>query len=205
MRVGSSLLGMVLMASAAATLAQTAVDRSFKVTDKNCSGVVWSEAALAEYPNIASACQAVEERDGKSYVRFQGTVERNLDRGKQVEIRVKGGDVIKVTPPENMALYINDRRKEARDLERGDQLNFYVPEDRFAAQFAQDTTPTPQFVVVPIIYRETESVYEEPERTAALPATASNNGLMAVVGALMIAAGALLTWSRRTRPQSPRR
>jgi hypothetical protein len=75
-----------------------------------------------------------------------------------------------------------------------------VPEDRFAAQFAQDTTPAPQFVAVPIVYREVRTTEETPTRTAAvLPSTATNQGLMLIFAAVVLAFAATFTMLRGQR------
>lgn len=182
MRVLKGAGGVLLFFCASMALAQNAIDRSFTTTSKDCSGVQWSKEALATYPNLKAACQAVEERDGRTFVRFQGTVERNNNRGQELDVRIKGGDTVSLTPPEGMSIYMNDRKTPVSQLRRGDELNFYIPEDRFAANFAEDDAPTAKLVTVPVVFRET--VMEEPaERTAAaLPATASNRGL-ALLGA----------------------
>lgn len=192
----ASAIGVLLLAFAAAH-GQTSVDRSFKVTSKNCQGVQWEPDALAMYPNLPTACQAVEQRDGKTFVKFQGTVLKNIERGKEVQVRIKGGDTLTFNPPSDMTVYINDRKTPVSKLSRGDELNFYVPEDRFAAQFAQDTTPAPQYVVLPIVYREVVEYDERPAQTAqALPATAHNRGAMVLLGAGMIAFAIVLTACR---------
>jgi LPXTG-motif cell wall-anchored protein len=186
---------LLLLAAGAASAQSTRVDRSFTAVQKNCEGIQWSETTLARNPKIGQACQSVEERDGKTYVKFQGTVQRN-DRGKELEIRVKKGDTITVNPPEDMVVWINDRKTPVRQLSRGDELTFYVPEDQFTAQFAQEAQPTStQYVAVPIVY--TQTTYE-PERTAAnLPSTASNNVLVMLIGGVFAAFGMLLTVRRR--------
>lgn len=72
---GPRLLGGIAIALIAGTaLAQTSIDRSFTTVTKDCDGVRWSDTALQAYPNIASACQGVEERNGRTYVKFSGTV-----------------------------------------------------------------------------------------------------------------------------------
>jgi hypothetical protein len=197
MRAPSLLLGgMTLTLLSAASLAQTSVDRSFTTVNKSCDGIRWSEAALKEYPNIASACQAVEERNGKTYVKFQGKVDRNINRGKQVAVNFKDGSTLTLSPPENMQVYVDGRKTSVANLQRGDELNFYVPEDRFAAQFAQDETPQPQFVAVPIMYRETYSE-TTPERSAAnLPATASDLPFSALGGFMLLGLGGALSLRR---------
>jgi hypothetical protein len=105
---------------------------AFTTTAKTCSSVTWSQDALQKYPTIASACQDVLQRDGKSYVKFTGEVVRVIDGGQQLTIDFKSGGVFTVSPPENMNVSINDKRTRVRDLKRGDQLSFYIPETRLA-------------------------------------------------------------------------
>jgi hypothetical protein len=197
MRVRTGMVGLLIFACAGSVAAQTTIDRSFSTTSKDCSGVQWSKEAVARYPTIASACQSVEERGGKSYVKFQGTVQRNIDRGKELVVAFKDGGNVTLTPPPETNVYIDNKQKSVRDLERGDELNFYIAEDRFAAQFAQDETPTPRYAAVPIIYRETTSTYEQ--TAAALPETASNSGLWVICGAMLMAFGMMLSIRRRNR------
>lgn len=175
---------------AATALAQTSVDRSFTTTAKNCNGVNWSDAALKAYPNIAAACQGVEERDGKSYVKFEGRVERNINRGEQIAVNFRDGPTMTLSPRANTQLYVNGRKTPVSDLQRGDELNFYVPEDQFVAQ-VQEETPT-QYVVVPIVYRE---VIREPapQQAASLPSTAGDLPLLALGGFMLLGLGAGMT------------
>jgi hypothetical protein len=192
----------ILSCMACTALAQTRVDRSFTVTAKNCDGVEWSQEALETYPNIASACQSVEERDGKSFVRFSGTVKRNEERGKRITVDFKDGGELTLTPPPETRLYVNDRHTRVADLQRGDELNFYIAEDRLAAQFADTQTPTAatRFVIIPIVLDETveEGDSEGGERMAAtLPSTASSLPMLGLCGFAMLGLGALLTFSRR--------
>lgn len=182
--------GAAVSLMAATALAQTSVDRSFTTTAKNCDGVNWSDAALKAYPNIASACQAVEERNGKTYVKFQGRVERNINRGQQLAINFRDGDTMTLSPPENTQLYVNGRKTPVSQLQRGDELNFYVPEDQFVAQ-VQEESPT-QYVVVPIVYREV--IREEaPQQAASLPSTAGDLPLLALGGFMLLGLGAGMT------------
>lgn len=195
---GSSLFlgGVALSLMTAVALGQSRIDRSFTTVSKDCAGVRWSDEALAQYPNIASACQGVEERDGKTYVKFSGQVERNMNRGQQLVIKFKDGDELTLSPPDNTQLFVNGRKTPVRDLKRGDQLNFYVPDDRLVAQVPEEN-PT-QYVLVPIVYRET--VREEaPEQAASLPHTAGTLPLLALGGVLLLGLGAGLTWVRIRR------
>ncbi len=184
-----------LLAGATLANAQTSVDRSFTSTSNDCSGIQWSDRALEMYPTIASACRSVEERNGKTYVKFQGTLKRN-ERGERIVVDFKDGGEITLTPPPETSLYVDGRRTRVADLRRGDQLNFYIAEDRLAAQFPEAETQTARLIVVPIAVNET-SVREEPQQmSAALPATASWWPMFAVGGLLALMLGSILALFR---------
>jgi LPXTG-motif cell wall-anchored protein len=185
-----------LIACASVATAQTSVDRSFNAVSKDCSGIQWSERALATYPTIASACQGVEERSGKTYVKFQGTVSNNVNRGEQLIVNFKDGGKVTLTPPPETNVYVNGKKTSVGDLARGDELNFYISEDRLAAQFPQTVeaeVQTARLIIVPIV------VHEQPEHMASLPSTASDWPLVALGGILMLGFGGFMTWSRRGR------
>jgi LPXTG-motif cell wall-anchored protein len=184
-----------LIACASLATAQTSVDRSFKPVSKDCGGIEWSERALTTYPTIASACQGVEERNGKTYVKFSGKLNRNVNRGEQLVVDFKGGGQVTLTPPPETNLYVNGQRTPVSQLEKGAELNFYVAEDRLAAQFTPTAEPeiqTTRMVIVPIVVRE--------ERMAAsLPSTAGEWPLAALAGMLALSFGGLLSLYRRRR------
>jgi len=198
MRGSSVLLGGVIASClAASALAQTSVDRSFTTVAKDCPGIQWSAEALKAYPTIAKACQSVEERNGKTYVKFEGRVERNINRGEQLKVNFKDAGTMTLTPPAHTQLFVNGKETDVADLQRGDELNFYIAEDRFTAQVAKDDTPQTEYVVVPIVYRETVS---EPEQSAAvLPHTAGDLPLVALSGLMMLGLGAGFTIARKKR------
>jgi hypothetical protein len=102
----------------------------FTATGNTCSTVTWSQDALQKYPTIGAACQDVLQRGGKSYVKFTGEVVGVADGGRKLTIDFKGGGVFTVSTPENMNVSINKQRTRVRDLRRGDQLSFYIPQDR---------------------------------------------------------------------------
>lgn len=182
-----------LIACASVATAQTSVDKSFTPVSKDCSGIQWSERALATYPTIASACQGVEERNGKTYVKFEGKLQRNVNRGEQLVIHFKDGGEVTVTPPPETSFYVNGKKTKVADIQRGSDLNFYIAEDRLAAQFPETEVQSARLIVVPIV------VHEQGERMASLPSTAGPLPLLALGGMLMLGFGGLLTLFRRRR------
>jgi hypothetical protein len=182
-----------LLAGATLANAQTSVDRSFTATSDNCSGIQWSEAALERYPNIAAACQGVEERNGKKYVKFEGKLKSNQG-GERIVVDFKDAGEMTLTPPPETTVYMDGRSTPVARLKRGDELNFYIAEDRLAAQFPETESQTTRFVVVPLAEEE------EPEQmAAALPATASWLPMLAISGFMALMFGSLLTFFRHRR------
>jgi LPXTG-motif cell wall-anchored protein len=182
--------GLALSLAAGVASAQTTVDRSFTTTSKDCSGVNWSPTARTLYPNIATACQGVEERNGKTYVKFEGKVEKNINRGQQLAIKFKDGGTLTLAPPANTALYVNGKKTPVRDLQRGDELNFYVPQDQLVAHFVEEEITAP---LVRVVEEEETQVAQN------LPETATQTTWFAFAGAILLAMGAGLTLRRRRR------
>jgi LPXTG-motif cell wall-anchored protein len=188
-----------LIACASAAGAQTSVDRSFTAVANDCNSIQWSEQALATYPTIAQACQGVEERNGKKYVRFEGTLQKNVNRGEQLVVHFKDGGEVTLRPPPETNLYINGKKTPVSELERGSDLKFYISEDRLAAQFPETETQTARLVVVPIVVREHANEPSRSEQLASLPSTASPLPLLALTGMLSLGLGGLLSVYRRRR------
>jgi hypothetical protein len=189
----TTLSAAVLIASASVAGAQSKTDRSFTAVADNCESVTWSQRAVATYPNIASACQGVEERNGKRYVKFSGTVKSTAKQGQQLVVNFKDGGEVTLTPPPETNLYVNGKRTPVSELARGDQLNFYIAEDRLAAQFPETETLSARLVLVPIV------IHEPAQQLASLPHTAGPLPLLALAGTLSLGLGGLLSLYRRRR------
>jgi hypothetical protein len=180
-----------LIVCASAATAQSSTDRSFTAVADNCDSVTWSERALATYPRIASACQGVEERNGKRYVKFSGTVKSTQDQGQRLVVNFKDGGEVTLTPPAETSLYVSGKKTPVSSLARGDKLNFYIAEDRLAAQFPETETQSARFVIVPIVVHE--------QQMASLPHTAGPLPLFALLGTFSLGLGGLLSLYRRRR------
>jgi hypothetical protein len=181
-----------LIACASAAHAQSKTDRSFTAVSDNCDAVQWSQRALATYPTIASACQSVEERNGKKYVKFSGTVKSSQNGGQKLVVNFKDGGEVTLTPPAQTQLYVNGKKTPISDLARGDELNFYIAEDRLAAQFPETESASARLVVVPIYIQDTQEL-------ASLPSTAGPLPLLTLLGTLSLGLGGFLSLYRRRR------
>ena len=200
MRIRTAALTVAVGLVTTAAFGQNRVERAFSATGTECDDVTWSEESLEQYPNIARACRAVMQRDGKYYVRFEGEVQRVGDRGRQVTIDFRDGDTLTLTPPEDMMVTINNRETPVRNLRPGDDLTFFVPQDQLAASFFAGQPETGQERVIEITPVEEErplAAAAQPERQ--LPRTASPLPLIGAAGFGLLALGAGLTTARRLR------
>lgn len=146
------LAGAAVAAAAAPALArETAFERAFVATGKTCDEVNWSRRTLREFPNIASACRAVLAREGQYYARFEGEVLRVSELGRQVTVRLAGGDLMTITPPRTLSIYVDGRRTSPRDLRPGDRFDFFIPQDSLTVTFYVEN-PGVAPVEAPIIY-----------------------------------------------------
>ena len=161
-----------------------------QVSDLTCADINWSAQVLANNPDVGKACQAVYERDGKLYAKT--TVEVVRVRGNTITFRplhTDGtmGDSRTVTVPSDWRAKIAGRNYRASDLMRGQQLNVYIPEDRFAlAVHDEDMGGLDTAALVPI-----------EEETVEMPTTASPLFLLGAAGGAFLALGGLLGGLRR--------
>jgi hypothetical protein len=190
--------GIVAACTAASASAQTSVDRTFKASSQDCREVQWSADILSDYPGIGGACQSVEQRDGRTFVKLQGTVKAVSHDGRQLEVAFKDGQTLTLAPTETTVLYMGGVETPIAKLQRGDRLNFYVPEDRLTAQFFADDSGD-KSVEVPIVKEPTAT------RVAAreLPATASGLPLIGWSAVLLIMIGSTVTVYRMLRGGPP--
>ena len=202
----SILAGATLLVISAAAFSQ---GPAFTATGMSCDQVNWTQQSLQDYPGIANACQEVMQRDGKYFVRFNGEVRRVTDRGQQVTIDFRDGDLLTLTPPENLNLTINDRPTTPRDLRPGDMLSFYIPQDQLAAVFfagSPDTAPVQTVPIAPEPVTQLAAAEPAPApaetRTPAprvLPSTASQLPILALAGVILVLLGGALTFRRMAR------
>lgn len=139
-------------------------DESFITTSKSCSGVKWSGEMLKRYPNIAAWCQSIEFHDGVTYVKFSGTVRRTENQGAHLTLSMKGGGEVTVKMPAAVELSIDGRVVPLAHLERGDKLNFYVPQSRVVAQFYAANEPADAMPAIVAPFENASVRIKEPQR-----------------------------------------
>jgi hypothetical protein len=182
-------MGMALSLSAGQAFAQNASSEGMDIgTPTSCADLNWSAEVLAANPDIAMSCQAVYEKDGELYAK--ATIEVIRVRGNRMTFRTMHtdggkGDSRSVTLPATWRAEIGGRSYRASDLMRGQQLNVYIPQDRFAlAVEDSDGVDSADVVVIE-------------EEVVEMPSTASPLFLIGLAGGAFIALGGLLSGVRR--------
>jgi hypothetical protein len=176
-------VGMALSLSAGQLMAAKGVES----TTVTCEDLNWSAEVLAANPDIAAMCQTVYDKDGKLFAKTSIEVVRV--RGNTMTFRPKHidgtlGDSRSVTLDRSWRATIGGREYRASDLMRGQELNVYLPEDRFALAVEDDDGIDEIDIVV--IMDATE-----------MPTTASPLFLVGLAGGAFLALGGLLSGIRR--------
>jgi hypothetical protein len=181
-------MGMALSLSVGQAMAQNTASEGMDIdTPATCADLNWSAEALAANPDIAMTCQAVYEKDGKLFAK--ASIEVVRVRGNRMTFRTlhtdgTKGDSRSVQLDNSWRAEIGGRQYRASDLMRGQQLNVYLPEDRFAMAIEDADGPdTADMVVI--------------EEEVAMPTTASPLFLIGLAGGAFMALGGLLSGLRR--------
>ncbi len=151
----------------------------------NCGNIVFSSDISSRFPNARRACLDVATREGKQYAHFKTRI--TAVRGNEVSAEFKlpdgtYGRTVTFTPDPDARARIAGTTYRIRDLSRGQELDVYLPPDRWEIVIPQD--PAQTFVAAPVV---TTIVLQEPTQ---LPRTGSPLPLLALLGGLIAAFGA---------------
>ena len=154
-----------------------------------CDDINWSATVLAANPDIAQTCRGVYEKDGMLYAK--ATIEVVRVRGNNVTFRPlhtdgTRGESRSTTVPSGWRAEIGGRSYRASDLMRGQELNVYLPHDRWALMVEDDDG----------LGAEDELVIAS-AAAVAMPDTASPLFLVGLAGGGFLALGGLLSAFRR--------
>jgi hypothetical protein len=136
----------VLVGVAATVVATTASAETQATTAGSCSGVMWKAEVLAKYPDIAQSCVDVVVRDGIRYVKVSGKVRRNSNGELTVRLDHSNSDIT-WKPGSGDTLLIEGKPTAASEVKVGQNLRFYMLEDRVSVVDLSDGAATPREVV----------------------------------------------------------
>jgi LPXTG-motif cell wall-anchored protein len=164
-----------------------------------CDDIELNSAITDKFPRAKEACLEVVERNGEPYVRMKAELVRN-PRGNHAVFRVLHADgtygptqAIDLDP--SWRARIEGRNYRLRDLAQGQELDLYLPQDRWAVHMAASDSDAPVEMIAPVTVVEPRQEAAEPEPM--LPATASNMPLFAVFGVLALIGAGMIRVARR--------
>jgi hypothetical protein len=177
-----------------------------------CKELVWQQALLARYPDIAAACQEVVVSNDTKFARFTGEfVKLNRDGTFEMAFKNRAGGTLGRTtlqPAPNQRVLIDGRQYRFSDLEAGQQLNLYVPESRLVIATDPSAPPESMAKIIldqpasdaqPVRVAEATPVAAATAAPARLPDTAGWSPLLVLAGVLTMLGALTLTMYRRFR------
>jgi hypothetical protein len=163
----------------------------------SCGDLNFTGPIAREFPQVRNACLDVVERDGQPFAHAKARIRSVRGGTVEAELKMPDGtysDPITVTPDPSARVRIEGRNYRWRDLSRGQELDVWVPQDRWELVVPED--PEQQFAAAPTV---AVLVISEPITVAAntLPRTASPVPLVGALGALLAALGLGVAGIRR--------
>lgn len=101
-----------------------------------CTEMKYSSEFLARYPTAPAACLEAVEKEGKRYAKFNAKVFLNsADRTTVQLLNVKGDPLTTFSfkPGPDAGVNIDGKKTKFTDLKPGEQISFWVSEDRLTA------------------------------------------------------------------------
>ena len=126
---------LALPLSIGAANAAKPVDPS-KLAKVECSELKFSAAFLERYPHAPAACLEARELDGKRYAKFNAKVYLTGPEITTVNLLNTKGDTVdtfSLKPGPDQKIKINGKDTKFSDLRAGEEISFWVSEDRMEA------------------------------------------------------------------------
>lgn len=154
----------------------------------SCEDIEFSSLMTEKYADIEKACLDVVEKDGRKFAEVKIEVTRVM--GNRVSFKFinedgTGSDIHSSTLPTSFRAKIDGENVRARELAKGQELNIYLPSDRWAILNIADDIPD-------------EDLYIEMAAYETLPDTASPLPLYGLLGMLLLSIGTALGFVRRS-------
>jgi hypothetical protein len=186
---------LVLSALAASSLASAQ-------TGTGCSDIEFSSTITDRFPNAADACHGIETRDGVQYAHFKAEivgVSGNRLRARFLRPDGEYGKTYSMDVDPSARVEIGGRKYRYRDLAAGQELDIYLPPNRWQFHVPETEDFGAETTTVVILY---PVVGEEPTMAATeLPATASPLPALGLAGGLLLLIGGALTAIRWRQPK----
>ncbi len=106
-----------------------------KLPKLSCTELTFSLEFLNKYPKAPAACLEARVYKGKKYAKFNGKVSDKEDASLTVKLLNVAGDPLSALtfkPSPKAKVIVNGEPESFADLQVGDNLTFWVPENRFS-------------------------------------------------------------------------
>lgn len=164
---------------------------------QDCDDLVWSSEVLADNPNIGAACLGVMERNGVEVVKLTARVVRQSVNSTIVQWQQADGSwspAQRRYPERGATAEIAGKTVKITDLAEGQVVNVYVP---MANNWSVPAAPEPAAAAAPPPPPPPPAPEPEPEPApVALPTTATQVPLFALLGGLFILLGGAVSFVR---------
>ena len=160
-----------------------------------CADLQFTTQITSVLPQANAACKEVVMKNGEPYARFSAEIVRVSGGTVHAKFQRADGtwtDVYSFTPARSATVQIAGRNYRYRDLAPTQQLDIYLPPDRF--EIATHADEESDFAATPVAVT-TVVIMQAPREE--LPTTASFVPLVGAFGALFVALGAGLSMVRR--------
>jgi hypothetical protein len=125
-----------------------------------CDDVAFDERIMTTYPMAREACLEIIENDGVRYAHFKALVHREGFPSMLLRFKHRDdawGPATLVTIPAGYRVYLEGQPVEAKDVPRGRELSFYMPEGRWQVAMADaDELVVEEAAFAPIEFEVTE-------------------------------------------------
>ena len=162
---------------------------SASAADYTCTDLTWSAARLAKNSNIANVCLDVVERNGGTYAKLHARVVRQGVNSTVVQYQRPDGSwsASERVFPEGFEALIAGKNVRISDLAPRQEINVYIKgEDNF-------TLPAPVVAAAPPPPPPPAPEPEPEPEPVALPTTATQLPLFALLGGLLMLMGGLVS------------
>jgi hypothetical protein len=163
-----------------------------------CDDLTFTGPVARQFPDARDACLGVETREGRPYAHFNARIRNVRSNVVEAEFKLPDGTYgrpITFMPDPDARVRIAGRDYRYRDLSRGQELDVWLPPDRWEIVVPAD--PEQSFAAAPTV-----AVFAISEPTPALaantlPRTASVLPLAGAFGALLTVLGFAVARIRR--------
>lgn len=168
-------------------------------TDLTCADIEFTAEVTSQYPSVSDACRDVVEVDGERYAKMR--VEIMSTRGNVGTFRFMHkdgsyGPLESVTVDDDWRAELGGKSYRMRQLSRGQEMNIYMPSDRWEAHVATNMSG------IIIVYYAVPMVHVRDSGTE-LPSTASPLPLIGMLGVGSLFSAFLMRVRRRRQSLQP--